>query len=80
MTAATLNAPATPSAPALMRALSRLIALRGGLRAAARARRLGRAAEGLGALSRHYLDDIGLGDSFGVAAADTFPRPPSLRS
>ncbi len=73
MTATTL------ATPAPMRILSGLAALRLRMRAAAEARRLDRAVARLGSLSPHYLDDIGIGDGFGIEGADALP-PVAMRT
>ena len=75
----TMTAP-TLTTPAPMRILAGLAALRDTLRAAADARRLTRAVARLGSLSAHYVEDIGLGDSFGIDAADVVPPPPAMRT
>ena len=72
MTATTL------AAPAPMRILSGLTALRLRMRAAAEARRFDRAVARLGSLLPHYLDDIGIGDSFGIEGADVVPERPAM--
>jgi uncharacterized protein YjiS (DUF1127 family) len=74
MTATTL------AAPAPMRILSGLAALHLRMRAAAKARRLDRAVARLGSLSPHYLDDVGIGDGFGIEGADVVPKPPAMRT
>lgn len=75
----TMTAP-TLTTPALIRVLSGLATLRDTLRTSAEARRRDRAVARLGSLSVHYVDDIGLGDSFGIEAADIVAPSPAMRT
>ena len=39
-----------------------------------------RAVARLGSLSPHYLDDVGIGDGFGIEGAEVVPKPPAMRT
>jgi uncharacterized protein YjiS (DUF1127 family) len=78
MTTAALNSPA-PSRTLATLAAALAVAHRR-MHAAAEKRRLARSAARLDVLSRHYLDDIGLGDNFGIEAADAALPPPTIRA
>jgi uncharacterized protein YjiS (DUF1127 family) len=78
MTTAALNSPA-PSRT--LATLAATLATAGRhMRAAAEKRRLARSAARLDALSLQYLDDIGLGGSFGIEATDAPLPPPAMRA
>jgi uncharacterized protein YjiS (DUF1127 family) len=78
MTTAALNSPAAPRTFATLAAA--LAAARRRVRDTAEKRRLARFAAGLEALSPHCLDDIGLGESFGIAEAEAPLPPPAMRA
>jgi hypothetical protein len=78
MTITALNTPALPRT--LLTLGAALATARRRMRAAAEKRQFDRYAARVEALSPHYLDDIGIGDSFGIEAADAPLPPPAMRA